>query len=841
MVISFALCATFAFAQTKNVRTASKALDNAQAVKAPTEVIQSAGYTGSIFTKDDEIFVCDFSVDATGYTTGVIGANEQVDGTNVSQHTQTAYHAEWHRIADTSEATRLALAQEGQYPVTFDASDPTYRLTRGFASPTANAGLMIMTMQDQIAGWGGTGQTGIFNSWTRFDFSTATCPLVRVRIYQQYRAFNRDHCYIDYSSDGGTTWSAIEINISRVDVAVNSATRGFRTLTLPLSMGNSANCAVRVRWQADEAAGGAYGYYWMFDDFTVIPAPEYNITLKNSSYFEGFYQMMPQGLNVPVVWAVDFLNDGQNAQTNVTGTIYSWMEGDNASALVSHNLGTVASDPMTQRSIIIDPLGYYDSADDSHGWSYDASVAGIGDYASLPTTQTGVGFWYGDFSTDAQDHAGATTGATFDTIRYLVNHDADYHNGSGVWARDHGAVTKFSYYCYGLVSSSTFSGDPDATSWSDEGYGVCVSYVTGSTVPADWRILGAQFVPATMEGMNQVGSKFDAFLWHDSLDVEEGGLVFKYVNDGSNTYTVKSSDVISGEDFEDLTYETYGNYPQIFIPFPNQPVLEANSTYRIGYRLAEECNFAVATSTNYYYTLADSSVAYFRNDPNMLTYGDIQNIENAYNVLVRDPYDGNLHFFVTSEYPMIRLVVGPSFYVPKAAIRFECNEEEGYFAGSDYNPLCGTVDSVAIGYGASYYIFPAEGYTIDKVYIDGVETEDYEIYYEEDGSSYGIITLEDIQAAHTLSLSCKVGIHDVAGVSMRLQPNPATSNVNINLKGVSGNVNMALIDMSGRVVTTSQFNAENGTTINVSNLAKGAYFVRITNDKFSKVEKLIVR
>ena len=76
---------------------------------------------------------------------------------------------------------------------------------------------------------------------------------------------------------------------------------------------------------------------------------------------------------------------------------------------------------------------------------------------------------------------------------------------------------------------------------------------------------------------------------------------------------------------------------------------------------------------------------------------------------------------------------------------------------------------------------------------------------------------------------------------MRLQPNPATSMVRISLKNVSGNVNMSLIDMSGRVVTTSQFNAENGTTINVSNLAKGAYFVRITNNYFTKIEKLIVR
>ena len=80
-----------------------------------------------------------------------------------------------------------------------------------------------------------------------------------------------------------------------------------------------------------------------------------------------------------------------------------------------------------------------------------------------------------------------------------------------------------------------------------------------------------------------------------------------------------------------------------------------------------------------------------------------------------------------------------------------------------------------------------------------------------------------------------------ASVRMNLQPNPATSQVNLNIVGVEGMVNCMLIDMSGRVVYNQNLNAETAQTINVSNLAKGAYFVRITNDKFSKVEKLIVR
>ena len=57
----------------------------------------------------------------------------------------------------------------------------------------------------------------------------------------------------------------------------------------------------------------------------------------------------------------------------------------------------------------------------------------------------------------------------------------------------------------------------------------------------------------------------------------------------------------------------------------------------------------------------------------------------------------------------------------------------------------------------------------------------------------------------------------------------------------NGMVNCSIIDMSGRVVYNQSINAENANVINLNSLAKGAYFVRITNEQFSKVEKLIVR
>ena len=82
---------------------------------------------------------------------------------------------------------------------------------------------------------------------------------------------------------------------------------------------------------------------------------------------------------------------------------------------------------------------------------------------------------------------------------------------------------------------------------------------------------------------------------------------------------------------------------------------------------------------------------------------------------------------------------------------------------------------------------------------------------------------------------------EAVNVALGLQPNPATSTVSINMRGVTGMVDCSIIDMSGRVVYSRTINAESSHTVDLSNIAAGAYFVRVTNDKFSKVEKLIVR
>lgn len=229
----------------------------------------------------------------------------------------------------------------------------------------------------------------------------------------------------------------------------------------------------------------------------------------------------------------------------------------------------------------------------------------------------------------------------------------------------------------------------------------------------------------------------------------------------------------------------------------------------------------------------------------------------------------------------------------------------GYFInrtgsiGQGADALCNNVDKVVVGGTYGYYIIP--GYVgesdqqgtetdpayfshsvIDSIIVDGVawslnetdvnnnprlEAIEYNVVntnhdgYDEEGNpvtneevwaplleryAYRVY-FEDINNDRVHSLRAvtswhELSIKDIAPkVNLCLAPNPATSQVNLRVKGVTGKLNCNVIDMSGRVIYNADINGETDHVINLNGVPAGAYFVRITNDSFSKVEKLIVR
>ena len=84
------------------------------------------------------------------------------------------------------------------------------------------------------------------------------------------------------------------------------------------------------------------------------------------------------------------------------------------------------------------------------------------------------------------------------------------------------------------------------------------------------------------------------------------------------------------------------------------------------------------------------------------------------------------------------------------------------------------------------------------------------------------------------------GIYDVESGTLTLFPNPASTSVTLSVSGIDGEVTVEIVDMNGRKV--SEHRTQNSElTIDVTSMAQGAYFVRVTGERQTAVRKLIVR
>ena len=185
MVLTFALCATFVFAQTITPRTQREYMAPAKAAQVMND------YTSSIFTKTDDVLAsCDFHAVNTDYSTGtVLGGLEG--------HAESYTYATWRRISDVSETTLnneasvyAALAQNYFGSVDDFVSYLASYMDTSVSS--ANNGFMMMSLYDQR-----TPNSGNFNAYILFEgIDASDCDLIDVNFYQYYRKYY-DNCYID--------------------------------------------------------------------------------------------------------------------------------------------------------------------------------------------------------------------------------------------------------------------------------------------------------------------------------------------------------------------------------------------------------------------------------------------------------------------------------------------------------------------------------------------------------------------------------------------------------------------------------------------------------------------
>lgn len=86
-------------------------------------------------------------------------------------------------------------------------------------------------------------------------------------------------------------------------------------------------------------------------------------------------------------------------------------------------------------------------------------------------------------------------------------------------------------------------------------------------------------------------------------------------------------------------------------------------------------------------------------------------------------------------------------------------------------------------------------------------------------------------------------MEDVERINIAIYPNPASGSAMISLAGVNGKVNIAVMDMSGRMVRSESMECYEGCEhrLELQGLAQGAYFVRVTGEQVNSVKKLVVR
>ncbi|MEI7594716.1 MAG: T9SS type A sorting domain-containing protein [Bacteroidota bacterium] len=87
------------------------------------------------------------------------------------------------------------------------------------------------------------------------------------------------------------------------------------------------------------------------------------------------------------------------------------------------------------------------------------------------------------------------------------------------------------------------------------------------------------------------------------------------------------------------------------------------------------------------------------------------------------------------------------------------------------------------------------------------------------------------------TVSTKQNINNETGI-IKIYPNPAKEQLNIE---VSENSTIQMFDLNGRqVIAETAVNANQKQTISVSNINDGVYFVKIYNDKFVKMQKVVI-
>ena len=927
-VLGLAMCCTFAMAQTNKV--APKLGNPNRAIQEKIVVTDNpVDYKASIFTKDDVTPLGYYQfAPAETVTIGTVATGDIIDGQAVAAaaaHNRQDWHLKWQRIAD-SATTHDTAAFISRFPGFLQYMPlATLNAYMGVRNGIENDnGFMLLSLGEDDAP-----SNNSINTYFALPAANLNSSVILVDVtWRQYYRKYYDECYLDYMLNGN--WFSFEVNVTGVDVSVGGTAPAAMVATLPATV--VAQDSLKIRFRLYASGGNWYGYGWAIDEVKILPVTTpARWSFNSEGLINGFYGTLPQGFQIPVSYTVFARNTSVDSLYGNTLAIHHNYEGGAWSEVFSVNEpGLPAGDPTADYVFDIDESGFMMSGVGfgdycgyhafpeyySHYGKTDAQLAAL-NYGrrSLPTTQPGKH----QFSVIANNGNGLND--TLELMTYTVSEDMDVDSTVGRtipgyrWANDNGIIPGGREFAYG------FSDDDPTTQSNDAGYvtsdcghqyeqtyEVLTRYNTPSAIPTDnegnpWVIRGIEYVTSTkLTSARVAGSTIAPLIYKYKMEDGDTGFYWYSASGLTGSYYQIDGTSAPADAAELIGYNTTesGNYYCYNILLPDQPALEPNVSFLLGYENGGGGDFAVA-STAYSFKSGDGTNDY-------TSYSRVEELEDFYNQLTPankvydaycyDPLQGarsdtsrhTVSGWNITTYPMIRLIVGPRMTIRNYGIYLDCGTTEGeYWIYNDGSNGCGTTDSLVQGSGNTYYVIPGpedemsyqddnknyyidttDGFAfnkvIDAIYLDGVAIDlddenmvtkvPYIFYWpghtpvDDDPWQpavvryYYAISLRGVNADHTITASCHtetLSIRNIEdNVNLTLAPNPATAQVRLNVAGFSGKANCSIIDMSGRVVYSADITAGES-VINLNGVPAGAYFVRVTNEAFSKVEKLIVR
>ncbi|MBO7100987.1 MAG: T9SS type A sorting domain-containing protein [Bacteroidales bacterium] len=909
-------------------------------------------YKSSIFTKA-RTEVANYQFDAA-HMTGIQFGSNAVVGSNEGAatggaHTVPSEKSYWIHVDSARYLLTTAFAQVySQMGNTFTGiRNPIITYMGADYGDEQNNGFMMISSVDACGLVSGTVPDRL-NAY--FALPQVTLPasntyvMPYVRYYQVYRKFY-DNCYLDYKINGN--WNTTEINVTGIDCDVNGFCIGYYETVLPRAVAQQGTLDLRFR-QFSEGSHQIAGYGWAVDDVTILASDlSSDWAFYHYGYLDGFYGLIPEGFNIPIEYTVKARNTATTNLNNVALNVEHryWEDGEwvdnNDFSLTRSQANLPAGDieqttllEINERGFMVPGIGLSRMAAEGHGDTseayfqcsveyydtavyanyIDAQYAGLTELPPLPSNYGYVGL--------PTDHPGknqfvirATAGNTLDTVldrmtytvsQYIDTTPANKARGITVpgwrWGHDNGIISTGSEFAYQFTSDGYVSDDPDGGDQYYPGYEVYTRFNTPSEIPVDdngnpYVIRGIELIPTSRlsaEAMhNALISPVSLFEWYD----DNGEWHYYLPNTGLSDRHTQAVDGSWFASRDTLHYKLPGqNYNAVNILFPGQPLLYPNMTYYFGYSYAGGTGvFSVGMPQTYYRETADSNTRY-RDNPALADYANqLYPTYKVLDVIAYDALNGNgsnhsVNGYNITDYPMIRLIVGPAMELPQTVVSAECNDDDNdtvnrYWIARGQSNMCvlGN-DTVAEGSSIGYNVYPGSpeeleegdylldnGNVIDHIWVshnggewveyalddeEHVEAHEYNVTDDPDGTihpwwgamlerNYYTVYLENMSGEYTIKAEAHwagLNVKPVEShVSLGLAPNPATSQVRVNVQGVTGKVNCNILDMSGRVIYNADFNAENEQTINLNGVPAGAYFVRVTGDTFSKVERLIVR